>query len=251
MTPDGMTVVVGAPGRNTAYVWDWEDAGWTRRGGADLDGEAGDEAGTSVAISSNSRELVVGAPGGDKARAYVWTGSWERRGDDLAPAAGAGWAVAMNSDAVTVVVGASSRGGTDTATVYDWHDGFGWHKVGEPLPGAAVAVSSDGYYVAIGSSDEDTARVYEWGTPKPSSDDSKKSKTGSIVIIIPVLFRRFFFLNSTGREANTQVCVGAVLVAAAVYGIARKRKTGETQHRLSHRDASMPAVSLETPTSTN
>jgi hypothetical protein len=198
MTPDGSTVVVGAPGGNTAYVWDWENTGWTRRGGADLDGEAGDEAGTSVAISSTSRELVVGAPGRDKARAYVWTsGSWERRGGDFADAAGAGWSVAMSSDAATVVVGASSRGGEgadDTAIVYDWSDNHGWYfKVGEPLPGAAVAVSGDGTYVAVGSADDDSAGVYEWGTPKPSSGDSKKSKTGSLVIIIPVSIPAFLF----------------------------------------------------------
>ena len=226
MTPDGTTVVVGAPGGNTAYVhdWDWNDNYWTQRVGG-LDGDAGDEAGTSVAISSSGRELVVGAPGVGKARAYVWTGSWERLGGDLADAAGAGWTVAMNSDAITVVVGASSRGSVDTAFVYDWVDDYGWVQIGDPLPGAVVAVNSDGYYVAIGSSDDDTAGVYEWGTPKPSSggggDDS--SKTSSVVIIVPV-------------------CVGAVLLAAAAYAIARKRKTGETQLRLSHRQASMPSI---------
>ena len=47
------------------------------------------------------------------------------------------------------------------------------------------------------------------------------------------------------------VAVAAVLLAAAVYLLARKRETASKQRRLSHRDASMPAVSLETPTSAN
>ena len=42
--------------------------------------------------------------------------------------------------------------------------------------------------------------------------------------------------------------MGAVLLAAVVYAIARKRDTAAKQRRFSHRDASMPAVSLETPT---
>ena len=45
------------------------------------------------------------------------------------------------------------------------------------------------------------------------------------------------------------ICV--VVLAAAAYGLFGKCKTASKQRRLSHRDASMPAVSLETPTSTN
>ena len=87
-------------------------------------------------------------------------------GGDFADAAGAGWSVAMSSDAATVVVGASSRGGEgadDTAIVYDWSDNHGWYfKVGEPLPGAAVAISGDGTYVAVGSADDDSADRTHW-----------------------------------------------------------------------------------------
>jgi len=70
----------------------------------------------------------------------------------------------------------------------------------------------------------------------------KKSEEASVAIIVPVRFRRFSFPRTPSIDYPAKVCVGAVFLAAAVYGIARKRKTGETQRRLSHRQASMPSI---------
>ena len=54
----------------------------------------------------------------------------------------------------------------------------------------------------------------------------KKSQSGSVVIIVPVV-------------------IGAVFLAAGAYAVARKRKTAVAQRRLSHRAASMPSVVAE------
>jgi len=52
------------------------------------------------------------------------------------------------------------------------------------------------------------------------------------------------FLSSSLRENKgpAKVCVGAVLLAAGAYLLARKKKIATTQRRLSHRQASMPSV---------
>ena len=53
-----------------------------------------------------------------------------------------------------------------------------------------------------------------------------KAKAATIAIVVPV-------------------CVGAVLLAAAVYLLTRKHVTAVKQRRFSHRDSSMPTVGVK------
>lgn len=98
ISSDGNVVAIGAPGNDgngdgsghvRVYVWD--DSSWIQRG-ADIDGEAaGDNCGTSVALSSDGRILAIGATLNDGSasnaghvRVYAWDGSgWVQRGSDI------------------------------------------------------------------------------------------------------------------------------------------------------------------------
>jgi len=150
MSSDGSTVIVGAPGNDGtgtaaghARVYGWDGAAWVRVG-ADLDGEAFfDQAGSSVAMSSDGSTVVIGAPHSDgngasagHARVYHWTGAvWVQVGADLDGEAAldqAGRSVAMSSDGSTVVIGAHGNDGNGPdaghARVYQW-TGAAWVQV--------------------------------------------------------------------------------------------------------------------------
>ena len=160
--------------------------------GADIDGEAaGDQAGWSVAMSSDGNTVVIGALLSDgagsnsgHARVYGWDGAaWVQVGADIDGEAAndqSGYSVAMSSDGSTVVIGAPHSDGNGAsaghARVYHW-TGAVWVQVGADLDGEAaldqagrsVAMSSDGSTVVIGAHGNDGngpdaghARVYQW-----------------------------------------------------------------------------------------
>ena len=103
--------------------------------GADIDGEsAGDQSGTSVALSSDGQTLAVGAPGIDEigsarghVRVYAWNGSaWSQLGADIdgeAVGDSSGWPVVLSSDGQTLAVGARLNDGNGSdaghVRVYD------------------------------------------------------------------------------------------------------------------------------------
>ena len=72
LSSDGGRLAVGERGRDDngqgsgdTRVFEYDGAAWTQLGG-DIDGEAaGDESGTSVALSADGGRLVVGAPFND------------------------------------------------------------------------------------------------------------------------------------------------------------------------------------------
>ena len=203
LSSDGTTVVVGANQHNswrgTARVYKWNGSNWNMLGTeGELEGQLGDYAGWSVALSSDGTIVAVGAHYHDDgsnanegtARVYKWNGSnWNMLGEegDLDGKAGneAGYSVALSSDGTIVAVGAqgydkgSGQTNEGTARVYKW-DGSIWNMLGEEgdLDGSAgdragysVALSSNGTIVAVGTAlydkgsgetNEGTARVYEW-----------------------------------------------------------------------------------------
>jgi hypothetical protein len=126
MSGDGATVAIGAPfndgsGGNSGQVrvYAWNGSTWTQRG-SDIDGEAGDESGSSVAISSDGTTVAIGAPYNSgngfeagQARIYIWSGStWIQRGGDIdGEAAGdkSGKSVAMSADGATIAIGAPNN----------------------------------------------------------------------------------------------------------------------------------------------
>ena len=199
LSSDGTIVAVGAynhdnsPGTNegTVRVYQWNGTSWIMLGTeGELDGQAGDNAGQSVALSGDGTIVAVGASSHDSnkgtVRVYQWNGSiWNKLGIDLDGQAGdyAGASVALNGDGTIVAVGAYYHDSDykGTVRVYQWN-GYSWNMLGnegdldglqaDNRAGSSVAISSDGNILAIGVKghgkvastgiSKGTARVYQW-----------------------------------------------------------------------------------------
>jgi hypothetical protein len=146
---------------------------WTQFG-EDIDGEAaGDLSGISLAMTSDGKRVVIGAPGNGNAaghvRVYDLTGSAPTQigGDIDGDAADdqSGASVAISKDGTRVVIGAitnNGRGGSlfgsGHARVFQFN-GNAWIKLGEDIDGDAlldfsgisVAITQDGSRVVIGA----------------------------------------------------------------------------------------------------
>ena len=142
LSADGTIVAIGArynsgSGSNAGQVrvYAWNGSTWTQRG-SDIDGEAGDESGSSVAISSDGTTVAIGAPYNSgngfeagQARIYIWSGSsWTQRGSDIdgeATGDRSGKPVALSADGATVAIGApsndsNSRSSAGQVRVFTW-----------------------------------------------------------------------------------------------------------------------------------
>jgi hypothetical protein len=145
---------------------------WVQLGG-DIDGEAGERFGWSVALSNSGTVMAVGATydnaGGTQAgcvRVYHWNGTaWSQRGADLVGHAGnasAGYSVALSGDGTYVVVGSPGLANTTAvpgrARVYAWN-GTAWtQRGGDIIPdpyggfaGNSVSIDDAGEWVVIGA----------------------------------------------------------------------------------------------------
>ena len=138
MSSDGTRIAIGARlhdnnGSNSGHVriFTWNGSAWTQTG-ADIDGEAaGDESGSSVAMSSDGTRIAVGAFGNDgtatnagQVRIYTWnSGSWTQTGADIDGEATydySGYSVAMRANGSRVAIGAwGNRTYTGQVRVYD------------------------------------------------------------------------------------------------------------------------------------
>ena len=126
--------------------------------------------GSSVAISSDKKVLVVGALGRDSIRGGVYTydltgTSWSQRGEVLvaSDAAVNSWYgnVDIRGDGEMLVVGAGGRNGSRGGVyTYDW-DGSNWVQRGNILEaidaelgdqfGSSVSLSEDGFILVVGA----------------------------------------------------------------------------------------------------
>jgi uncharacterized protein YjbI with pentapeptide repeats len=154
--------------------------------GNDIDGEAADDkSGQSVSLSSNGKIVAIGANYNDgntgnsndnrgHVRVYQYTnGSWVQMGTDIDGEGVydlSGWSVSLSSDGLTVAIGAYWNDGNTGdisdnrghVRVYKYTNGS-WTQMGTDIDGEAaddysgtsVSLSSDGYTVAIGASNND------------------------------------------------------------------------------------------------
>ncbi len=197
MSSDGTTVAIGAreTGGNgyksgSISLYHWNGSKWSLS--SVINGEAaGDQFGTSVALSNDGTTVAVGAPFNDHngtdsghVRLYRSDGStWQQLGADIAgEAAGdqSGNSVALASDGSTVAVGSWANNGNGAASghvrLYRWN-GSTWQQLGADIDGetaydesgSSVALSSDGSTVAIGAAHNDGngpdsghVRLYRW-----------------------------------------------------------------------------------------
>ena len=194
LSANGTRLIVGAPYNDGsgsdaghARVFDRMGDSWVQAG-SDLDGEAaGDEYGTSVAISDDGSRVAVGSylndDGGTNAgnvRLFDYAGgSWTQVGGDIdgefvgQSGRGSGAALAMSASGHRVVIGGPGVGsGFGHVKVYELTGGT-WTQVGATFAGnnelgTAVAMSDDGNRVAFsepsaaGSSLPGSVEVYDW-----------------------------------------------------------------------------------------
>ena len=180
MSDDGTIVAIGAreslsnngdSGR--VKVFEYTNSGWSQLGN-DILGEASwDEAGESVALSSDGTILAIGAPGNNgingawsgHVRVYEYSsGSWAQLGADIdGEAAGdiSGYSVSLSDDGTIVAIGAYDNDGNGTdaghVRIYQYNSGS-WIQLGADIDSEAagdrafeVSLSSDGTIVAIGA----------------------------------------------------------------------------------------------------
>ncbi len=178
ISSDGLTIAMGEPywsgvtGPGRVRVYNFTGGSWTPIGGSDdmIGANPDDEAGYSVAISSDGLTVAMGEPGWNsdfgRVRVYNFTGgSWTAIGGDQDMTGTnlddeAGWSVAISSDGLTIAMGEfgwnydSGRVRVYNLTGGSWIEiGGDQDMTGENFgdqAGNSVAISSDGLTVAMG-----------------------------------------------------------------------------------------------------
>ena len=185
MSTDGNRIAIGGirndgSDNNAGHVrvYSWNGTTWTPTG-TDIDGEAaGDEFGSSVAMSADGNRIAIGAPNNDgtgdyagHVRVYSWNGTaWTPTGTDIDGEAAEDWSgysVAMSADGTRIAIGAPFNDGNGTnaghVRVYSWN-GTAWTPTGTDIDGEAagdqsgwsVAMSADGNRITIGAFTNDS-----------------------------------------------------------------------------------------------
>ena len=172
---DGTRLAVTAP-RNDAggadagnvRVFQFGTTSWTLMG-APLQGTAGANLGTSVAMSGDGRTVAVGSvqlsPYTGFVKVFRWTNNnWNLLGqiDGSAARDRFGGSVSLNEDGTRLAVGADNHGGSGANTglveIYEEQNDGSWSMIGSLRGvtagdrfGNAVSLSSDGTTVAVGA----------------------------------------------------------------------------------------------------
>ena len=143
--------------------------------GQDIDGSfAGDNSGSSIALSSDGTIVAVGSTGTDQTGTnsgsvrifeYNATAGWVQRGTDIDGETAreySGFSLDISADGNIVVIGAiyNSDSGEDSGSVrtFQW-DGAAWTQMGQDIDGQqiggksgySVSISKNGDIVAVGS----------------------------------------------------------------------------------------------------
>ena len=200
LSADGRTVAAGAPfydgiqGANAGLVrvLEWNGS-WTILGIDTEGGTAGDQFGTSVALSADGQTMAGGAPrnnnpGSDSgnARVYSYTGGvWVKDGQSIsgeAPGDRSGRSVALSGDGRRVAIGAPENDGNGSSSgqvrVYEYDiDSDLWIQLGGDIDGSAagddfglsVDLSNDGNTLLVGiqlsgipGDQAGSAEVFSW-----------------------------------------------------------------------------------------
>lgn len=208
LSSDGIALAIGAPLGNTfaidqgyVNIYDWSGTAWVQRGISltNSDGLAGDEFGSSVAISGDSNILFVGAVGvlkdsfTNSGAVYVYdvngTG-WDQRGSRLtSPTSGNdkyGFSVATNNEGSLLFIGQDSfvdvSPNTGAAYLYRYHTpSSSWIKQGSTYftPesknghfGSSIWISSDSSLAVIGAPQHLEGTVYTYFETLNSSNSA-------------------------------------------------------------------------------
>jgi len=199
ISSNGLTIAIGArlagtsnEGHVRIFSFDNATNDWLQLG-SDIDGETGDQSGTSVSISSDGLTIAIGAPlvnsSSGHVRVYQFdnnTNDWIQRGSDIDGENFndlSGSSVSISNDGLTVAIGAPHNEGmgfrAGHVRVYSFDNTTNdWIQLGldidgeadDNFSGIAVSLSSDGLILAIGAPQNDNAngsnaghvRVYEF-----------------------------------------------------------------------------------------
>ncbi len=181
LSNDGRTLAVGAidnqgSGTNSGHVrvFNYSGGSWIQSG-SDINGEAaGNQSGSSIALSSDGTKVAIGARGNSGVngsgsghiRVYSFNaGNWTQLGGDIDgkyPNVQFGWGISMSSDGLIVAGGTPyiDDNGTDAGQVrvYSYNAG-NWTQLGGDINGEtaddrsgwSTSLSGDGTRIAVGA----------------------------------------------------------------------------------------------------
>ena len=174
LSSNGTTLAIGSPnytantigGAGKVSVYTWSNGSWTQRGQSFTGTNALDNAGGSIALSSDGNTLVYGAPspnGTGSAYVYYWDGAtWQSRGSFTGSVIYSyfGQSVSLTNDGSIMAIGEPYYAGSSTpgkVHVYKWNS-TQWTLQqtingieNDDLFGTSSAVSSDGSSIVIGA----------------------------------------------------------------------------------------------------
>jgi hypothetical protein len=203
ISPDGSTVIVGAPQSSTgvAYVFGFSGGSWTQQAALTLaDAPSSAYFGDAIALSTNGDVAVIGAPNAGVTAIFTRSGStWTQADviDEPAHIVGFGDSVALSAAGTTAVIGDSgalSGSNVSTAFVYDgsgasWTQASEFDPAGESSNGdtfstPSVAISADGQTAIFGNpankGGDGSAWVYSRSGNSWSEQAGPLSGTGAI-----------------------------------------------------------------------
>ena len=173
---DGNTIIVGAPNYDNSssdegeiVVYYYNGSDWALKGTQIYGDSSGDKLGTSVSISPDGNNIVVGAPysdadgtNGGQAKIYHYNGSdWSQVGYNILGGGNSdnlGVAVSISSDGNSVALGSpGSDSGRGKAEVYNYSNNS-WSIVGVSILGIntydylgkTINLSGEGNVLAVG-----------------------------------------------------------------------------------------------------
>jgi hypothetical protein len=179
LSGNGTRLIVGAKfndgngadsGHVRVYSFDSGTSTWVQMG-TDINGEAaGDEFGTTVAISNSGTVIAVGAPNNNNGaasnsghvRIYEWNGTaWAQKGVDIngnAANDSFGDSIDMSTSGLNLVAGSKWGNSSDGyVEAYTWN-GSAWAQKGATISdggsdksGSSVSISSDGNRIVVGA----------------------------------------------------------------------------------------------------
>ena len=209
----GNYFIVGSPNNGNqgidtgaVQVFELEDGEWSQFGNTIYGDAVGDLFGLAVQVADENMRIVVGAPGGNYARAYTfrdplweYTEDQDMGGGDSLAGTDFGYAAGLSSDAGNVIIGAPEfLDGRGMVRAYnlDGHENT-QQITGDNVSGLwgfAVAMTADGRTVAISSPGLGRVRVYR-------SDDIRNvwEQAGFDIVIPNEEFGYSLAIIGTGR----------------------------------------------------
>eukprot|EP00980_Cylindrotheca_fusiformis_P012984 scaffold3240_cov68-Cylindrotheca_fusiformis.AAC.4 len=179
LSENGSVLAIGGPGPNSfagkvrVFYWEPDDnnakGGSWKQLGLTLYGNAEDDSfGYSVDLSDDGKILAVGARFGNYAKVFQWKDSnddgddWQPMGDSLTvDGASRLVSVSLSSSPSSTILAVGFRYTAYTYKLVDNESQQSWELLAGEVPGAEVALSSDGQTLAVGSPyGDDTVTVY-------------------------------------------------------------------------------------------